>query len=82
MPLLANNGSGVTIPKWLLPIVLALFLTGAGAWTSVSFQAWSALPRLEAAQTYVSMQQYREDRKDDRAWQLRMETKVDKLLER
>jgi len=90
MPLFENNGNGgVTIPKWLLPIVIGLFITGAAAWGAVSFQARSALPRIEAAQTYQTKTDARQDQQRTekqldllRADLREMNRKLDTLLAR
>ena len=82
MPVFESNGNGITIPKWLLPIVLGLCITGAAAWAAVSYQAQSALPRIEAAQTYLTKADYASDRTDTKAWRTRVDDKLDRLLER
>ena len=82
MPLFENNGNGVTIPKWLLPILIGLFLTGAAAWASVSFQAKSALSKIEAAQTYVPRIEHREDLRRIEDELKYMNAKLDQLIAR
>ena len=82
MPFFETNGSSVVIPKWLLPILIGLFLTGTAAWAAVSFQAKSALPRIEAAQIYRTKIESREDQQRMDKRLTRIEDKLDKLLSR
>lgn len=84
MPVFESNGNGIIIPKWLLPILLSLLIASA-AWASgVSFRAQSALPRIEAAQTYMTKTEGRESegRIDRRLDQLTREVQyTNKLLD-
>jgi len=84
-----DNGEGILIPRWLLPVILTIFLTGVTAWGTVSYQARTALPRTEAARTYVTkddFDRYRQElyRELDliHATQARIEDKLDRLLAR
>ena len=77
-----SNGEGVIIPRWLIPILLGLFLTGTAAWAAVSFQAKSALPRIEAAQTYIPRTEHSEDMQRIEGELKYMNKKLDQLIAR
>ena len=83
------NSGGVYLHKWVLPILVGLLLVAGAAWTGVLVQARNALPRVEAAETYVSNTDHHDDMALIRARldrvqhnQERMEDKIDKLLTR
>lgn len=54
-----NNN--VAIPKWIIGTIITLGLAGWGAFSGLSFQAKSALPRVEAFETFVVQDDYEKD---------------------
>ena len=76
------NSGGIYLHKWVLPILVGLLLVAGAAWTGVLVQARNALPRVEAAETYVSNTDYYKDQQQLNNRLERIEDKIDKLLTR
>ena len=76
------GNEGIYLHKWIVPILLALVLAFGAAWTSMLLQVSNSLPRVEAAVTYVSKADYATDREHLDARLVRIEEKLDKLLEK
>ena len=51
----------IGIPKWVIGAVITVALAGWGAFSGLSFQAKSALPRAEAYQVFVTQDAYEKD---------------------
>jgi len=81
MPIFENNGNSITIPKWLLPIVIVLFLTGLAGWGTVSFQARGALSREDAYRNFTTIEQHDKSYRELNDHLTRMDEKLDRLLQ-
>ena len=53
--------SNVAIPKWVVTVIITLGLAGWAAFSGLSFQARSALPRVEAYETFVKQSDHNAD---------------------
>lgn len=82
------NGNGVTVggntrvTLTLLLAIAGLVLAAAAGWMNVWANASNALPRAEAYRTFVSKEAYGEDRDELCARLERMESKIDRLIEK
>ena len=75
-----NNGFATWIQRWLP--VIALLLMGIAAWMTVRIQVENALPRVEAYQTFWTIDNQRSWEEDTKAWRRRVDDKLDRILER
>ena len=76
------NAQGIYLHKWLVPILLGLFVAATAAWTGLLIQTSNALPRVEASVTYVSKVDYLSDMTRRELRLVRIEDKIDRLLNR
>ena len=75
-------GSNSRVTIGLLIAMVGLAFAAIGGWASVWSQASSALPRVEAYQSYVSKADYAQDEANITARLERMENKLDRLIEK
>ena len=77
-----QKNDGLYISRWWIPILLGIIMAIGSSWAIIWSQAREALPRSEAATIYVPLDRYLRDQDEEIAWRIRIENKVDKLLNR